>query len=246
LESPALLNGIELAWEAVPFKSDRLTLEREQQHRPLLMSQIIQIGEQSVTLHQFTGKVVNASKNMESIMQGSISAGGGTMYQGTGTTAPVNVRLSSTTVVHDQIFIQNKHGEELVFQLKGFNLAVREGNLVTAAWLIPKDKEQGPYIAFINHSTNDKYVASATIKQVVSNCRPIKWPLLWASLIGLILTIPIGVWAGDFWGFTCFFVSLFVFVGIGVRAIYHEFSVVPPTVKELHDRIQQITLPDPW
>lgn len=210
------------------------------------MSQLIQIGKQSVTLHQFTGKVVNASKNMESVMHGNVSGGGGSMYQGTGTTAPVNVRISSRTVVHDQIFIQNKDGKERAFQLQGFDLAVREGNLVTAVWVIPEGKNEGPYIAFINHSTDDRYVRNATIKQVVSNCRPINWPLFWVSLVGLVLTIPIGIWAGDLWGFVCFFTSLFVFVRIGVLAIHHEFSVAPPKVKELQDRIQQIPKPEPW
>jgi len=136
------------------------------------MSQTIQLGKRYATLHQFTGKVMSTSKNMETKVHGG--GGGGYSYQGTGGSAPV--RISSTTVVHDQLFIQTKDGEERALQLQDFDLAVREGNIVTAMWGIPEGKNEGPYYAVINHSTRSQFVSDKKVREVT--LAVIWWPLL--------------------------------------------------------------------
>ncbi len=190
------------------------------------------VGKRTATLYQFTGKVVNASKNMETRVSGG--GGGGFTYQGTGGSAPVNI--TSTTVVHDQLFIQNKDGEERSLQLQGFDLAVREGNIVTAVWAIPEGKTEGPYIAIINHSTNNRFVNDAKVKEVVYKCtRPIN---IDNNALGYLVLAVLGI------GLAALTAGIGLVALIGY-AIYYEWSIVRPKVKELKAHIQ-VPKPELW
>ncbi len=128
------------------------------------MNQTIKAGKRSFNIYHFTGKVASATKNMETKVSGS--GGGGGSYQGTGYNAPV--RITSTTIVHDQLFIVDKEGQEQALQLQGFNLACREGNIVTASWAVQEGAEEGPYFAITNHSTNQQFINEAVVKKIVS------------------------------------------------------------------------------
>lgn len=128
------------------------------------MNQTIKAGKRNFTIYHFTGKVASASKNMETKVSGG--GGGGGSYQGTGYTAPV--RITSTTVVHDQLFLVDKEGQETALQLQDFNLACREGNIVTASWAIQVGGDEGPYFAVTNHSTNQQFINDKVIKKIVN------------------------------------------------------------------------------
>jgi hypothetical protein len=86
------------------------------------------------------------------------------VYNGSGYSSPVYV--TSSTTVHDQIFIQH-NGREWAVQLSNFNIACREGHHVTAVWAIKNGDERGPYILVANHTTGESYRADTTISQFV-------------------------------------------------------------------------------
>jgi hypothetical protein len=158
------------------------------------MSQTIQIGKRSVTLYQFTGKVASAAKNLETKVSGG--GGGGYSYRGTGGSAPV--RITSTTVVHDQLFIVDKEGKEIALQLQGFDLACRESNIVTAMWAVEEGKGEGPYFAIVNHTTDSKFVNNSKVRAIVTSCtnpfgsfsKPVGWIIL-ITLFSFCVKFPI-------------------------------------------------------
>lgn len=195
------------------------------------MNQTIQLGKKYATIHQFTGKVVGTSKNMETKVHGG--GGGGYSYRGTGGSAPV--RISSTTVVHDQLFIQSKEGEEKALQLQDFDLAVREGNIVTAMWGIPEGKQEGPYFAIYNHSTKGQFISDKKIRDIVQRCtRPID---IDNNVLGCLLLVFIAVGLAVIW-----WPLLIAFFGY---AVYFEFAVVRKYIKLFKASIQPPQV-EPW
>ena len=102
-------------------------------------------------IYSVTGKVLDAQKHYETRVTGS--GGGGYTNQGTGYTAPVSI--SSTTVVHDNIFLMDAAGKEHAIQLQNFNVVSRAGNSLTAVWAIKKNKKRGQYIAIFNHTISE-------------------------------------------------------------------------------------------
>jgi hypothetical protein len=96
-----------------------------------------------------TGKVVQASKNMEIQVTGR--GGGGT----SGYTAPVHI--NSTTIVHDQIFLLHPDGRESSFQLKGMNVACRDGNELSITCVSRPGKDKSECIGVVNRTTGNAY-----------------------------------------------------------------------------------------
>lgn len=129
------------------------------------MQDQVTVNGHTYRLQSTTGKVLNASKNMETIVRGG--GGGGATYKGTGGTAPVHI--SSTTIVHDQFFLEDTNGQEHSFQLSGFDLACREGNVLTVAWAIKQGRDKGPYVAITNHTTQKNYFNNDAIRSL---CKP--------------------------------------------------------------------------
>ena len=82
-------------------------------------------------------------------------SGGGSTINGQG-----SVSISSTTTIHDDIFIIDESGKEHSFQLSNFDVACREGNKVSVVWAILEGKERGPYVLVINHDTLNNYFVS--------------------------------------------------------------------------------------
>lgn len=101
--------------------------------------------------YSVTGKVTGASKHLETQVSGG--GGGGYSYQGTGysSTAPI----TSRTVTHDQVFVNDGSGKEHALKLQDWDLAVREGHQLTAVWLVKRGKSSGPYVAIRNHTTDE-------------------------------------------------------------------------------------------
>src|SRR5690606_4713486 len=105
-----------------------------------------------------TGKVLNANKNMETKVSGS--GGGGGSFRGTGYTRAVKIK--SETTVHDQFFLEDKDGMEHSYQLANFNIACREGNMLTVLSVNSRD---GRPIGVVNHSTNKAYYNSQNLRK---------------------------------------------------------------------------------
>jgi hypothetical protein len=62
--------------------------------------------------------------------------------------------LSGTLLtVHDQLFLVAQDGTERAFQLRDFNVACRETNLVTVLWAIEAGKQEGPDMLVFTHTT---------------------------------------------------------------------------------------------
>ncbi len=141
----------------------------------------------------FTGTVAQASKNMETKVHGG--GGGGFTYKGTG--ASSNVKITSTTVVHDELFLIAEDGSERAFQLQDINIACREGNRVTVVTAQNGSKTQ--YVGVINHSTgNAHYNDKVLIKFFVSTMTLVLcFAVLFGGLI-LIKTIIAPIAAGVF------------------------------------------------
>lgn len=116
-------------------------------------------------LHHFTGIVEESGKNMETRVSGG--GGGGATYQGTGGTAPISI--SSTTVIHDQLFLTSLEGKERSFQLQDFNLACRKGNVASVFWGIKKGKSNGPYLAVKNHTTEQVFFDENEVSKMFLN-----------------------------------------------------------------------------
>jgi len=124
------------------------------------------VGGKNVELHSVKGAVLSASKNMETKVSGS--GGGGYTYNGRGHTN--SVKITSKTTVHDQFFLMDDDGREHAFQLQDFDLACREGNKLAVISAIKQGKNNGPYIAVINHTTGKvNYNANALKKAFAPN-----------------------------------------------------------------------------
>ncbi len=124
------------------------------------MSIRITAGGTVYDLYSFTGKVAQANKHMETQVYGG--GGGGYSYKGTGTSAPISI--SSTTVVHDEVFLIDEKGEEVALQLSNFDLAVREGHILTALWLIKEGKDSGKYIIIYNHNIKKRSINHSALR----------------------------------------------------------------------------------
>jgi hypothetical protein len=128
------------------------------------MDQTIKAGKRELVIHHFTGKVAETTKHMETQVSGG--GGGGMSYQGTGGSAPVTIR--STTIVHDQMFLVAQDGTERALQLQDFNLACRNGNIVTASWAVQVGSDEGAYFAVTNHSTGQQFLNDSVIRKLVT------------------------------------------------------------------------------
>ncbi len=149
-------------------------------------------------LHYFAGIVEESGKNLETRVSGG--GGGGATYQGTGGSAPISI--SSTTIIHDQLFLTSKEGKERSFQLQDFNLACRRGNEVTVFWGIKKGKSNGSYLAVKNHTTEQQFFDENEVDKMFLN--------LWMQaliVLGGIIAIFVISYLGYFIGAGLFFLA---------------------------------------
>jgi hypothetical protein len=128
------------------------------------------------------GAVVGANKQLETKVSGG--GGGGSTYRGTGYTAPVAIK--STTTTHDLIHVQDEQGGEHAIRLQNWDLAVRESHTLTAVWLVKKGRKGGPYVAIHNHSLNQTDYDDALLAKLHRSL----WILL--ASIAFLVVAPLG------------------------------------------------------
>ncbi len=130
--------------------------------------QTVNLSGKTYKLHVITGTVLSSLKYPEI----QVSGGGVLSSSGGG-------YATSTTIIHDEFFLQDRKGNEHSFQLSDFNLAIRESNSVSVIAAVRENRASGPYIAVINHSTDKYYLSNQSLRRV---CGPSK-----VLLIGLFL-----------------------------------------------------------
>ncbi len=145
-------------------------------------------------LYWVTGKVVGQVKYATTTVSGR---GGGTSYGGTGSSS---VAISSSSTVHNDIFLVDSNGREHSFQLSNFNVACREGNQLTVIWAIRKGKKEGLYIAVLNHTTSQKVFDSPALEKMF---------LSWSGILFLILWFwVLYSYTGIFWSILIWCITL--------------------------------------
>ncbi len=138
----------------------------------------LRIGSKTLSLSWFTGKVVGTTKNLETKVHGG--GGGGYSSQGTGYTAPVTI--TSTTTVHDQLFLIDPSGKECSLQLQNFDLACRESHDVTVLWAAKKGKKNGYNVLVYNHTVNKAAYQQSSLSRLL---KPWKLPY-WIGALAVI------------------------------------------------------------
>ncbi len=156
----------------------------------------LKAGTGTYNLYWVTGKVVGQGKYATTTVSGG---GGGGAYS--------RVTISSSTTIHNDIFLVDSNGKEHSFQLSNFNIACREGNQLTVIWAIRKGKTQGKYIIAINHTTSQQVFDSPAIEKMFVSWSGCLFIILWfcvlyfftnlsifeSSLIWFITLIPIAL-----------------------------------------------------
>lgn len=156
-------------------------------------------GRNKMTIYYDRGKVAGKDKHLETIVSGS--GGGGGTYPGTSTTAPINMKITSRTVIHDKIYLQKEDGKERAVELTDWDVACHEGNDMLVTWIIPDGKERGDYVAIKNITTDSELFNDAAVKNV-ANQHFIKITLLrWviAIVVMIILYNAAGGSLGTLW-----------------------------------------------
>lgn len=110
----------------------------------------LKAGGRTYDLRWVTGKVVGQGKHVETHVSGSGSGGGSS-------NVPFDISISSSTTVHNDIFLTDANGKEHSFQLSGFDIACREGHDLTVMWATGGSNPKGRYIVVINHTTSQQY-----------------------------------------------------------------------------------------
>ena len=138
----------------------------------------LRIGSKTLSLSWFTGKVVGTTKNLETKVSGG--GGGGYTSQGSGYTAPVSI--TSTTTVHDQLFLIDPSGKERSFQLQNFDIACRETHDVTVLWAAKKGKNNGYNVLVYNHTVSKAAFQRSSLSLLL---KPWKLPY-WIGALAVI------------------------------------------------------------
>lgn len=119
-------------------------------------------GRNKMTIYYDRGTVAGKDKNLETRVSGG--GGGGYSYQGTGATAPVHI--TSTTIIHDKIYLQKEDGKERAVELTNWDVACREGHDMVVTWIIPEGKETGNYVGIKNITTGSELFNDDAIKKL--------------------------------------------------------------------------------
>jgi hypothetical protein len=161
----------------------------------------IVINGKHYEVRQFAGKVMQANKHLETKVSGG--GGGGLTYQGTGGSAAVNI--SSTTVTHDDVYLQNEQGREYVLRLRNWDVACRDGHEMQAVWL-SRDGTETDYVLIRNRTTDSVQWAHRPFAKMFRLSEPgcfwiglsvlLAVSLMGASIwLGLVsLALPVWIW----------------------------------------------------
>ena len=167
----------------------------------------------SFELHYCSGTIAAESKGRETHVHGG--GGGGYLNNGTGYVAPTQV--SSSTTVHDTLFVVDLNGKEHSFQLADFDIAARPGHEVTVVQMVDPSTNRGRFVSVRNHSTGQTFFSDAGISW---SLYPARHSSFWAfmAMVSIFATcllslIPIAIYR-------------YVFVPAGIQEFKDKLAFV--------------------
>ncbi len=129
----------------------------------------VHAGDDGVELYHVTGRVEGAGKLADVHGGGGVIRGShvstdafGNVYGGGGG----GVIKPVETTVHDQFFVHRSDGYVHPVKLKGWDVAVADGHLVSAVWA-SRAAGDSPFVAVRNHSTRDWAMAPSSPFSVI-------------------------------------------------------------------------------
>ena len=147
----------------------------------------LRIRRTNYEVHQFTGKVIQANKHLESRVFG-IGTGNLNYH---GNMAQAQISVNSKIRTHDDIFLLNELGQEQAFQLVDWDIATRENHLIQVIWLIKAGEESRDYLIWNNLSLHQTQWNQALIEQLL---RPAWWMILIVPVIIFFVVVAILGW----------------------------------------------------
>jgi hypothetical protein len=162
------------------------------------------------TVHYCSGKVSGESKGRETHVYGG--GGGGYVHNGSGYVGSTSI--SSSTTVHDTLFLLDTNGKEHSFQLSNFDLAVRPEHEVTVVWLIRPGESSGYYLAVRNHTTGRSFF----------NDNGISWTLFPKA-------------NSTFWQTVFAFSVLFTCMLSLIPLLLHRYVLMPAGIQEFKNKL---------
>lgn len=145
----------------------------------------IDAGWANYEVHSHTGTVLAPTKSR--VVTTEVSGGGSYVSGGATYTRPIST--STSTSIHDQFFLRTSDGVEESIQLTNFDLAVREGHQMTAAWAIKKGNESGKYFLFRNHSTREVNFSTLQLETMMRPSILICIPLASCAVAGICFIV---------------------------------------------------------
>ena len=170
----ALLGGLGIR---LLLQRARLELDPRDPFRLLL-------GGDTYVLNHATGSVDGASKMGTTDVYGG---GGGANAYGYAT----NIRISSTTTIHDQFFLRQADGTVESIKLAGWDFPVADGHVVSAVWAVREGAGAGPFFMVVNHTTDDARTATSFLMSNLSRADKLR------KLLVLCFVVAVGVGASQ-------------------------------------------------
>lgn len=157
----------------------------------------IKAGSKTIDLYAFSGEVVDQQKSSH-----------------TQVTTHNNNQQQVSTSYYNKIFLRAADGSERSIEIEDKGFSARTGNRASILWGIPPRKEEGPYLAVINHDTG----AMHTIRKPIND---LAGPPFY-NMILIVAALFIAVGVVDLFSGNIF--SAIMMCGIGGGIIYWIFS----------------------
>jgi hypothetical protein len=158
----------------------------------------VNAGSKTIHLYEFSGEVVEQQKSSYTRVTNSSN----------------NYQQQVSTTNYNKIFVRAADGSERSIEIVDSGFSARSGSKVSIIWGILSNKEEGPYLAVVNHDTSAIHTIRKPINDLASP------PLYNMQLIIASIFIAVGVvdlFSGNLG-------SAFFMVAIGGGWIYWIYS----------------------
>lgn len=202
--------------------------------------------------YTLTGRVMSANKNYESRMQANttVSSRGGTIHGSNGYVsgyiAPShhNVSVNSETIEHQEIFLEDEHGQQHAIQIRNWGVSCAPGHEMTFVWAVVLGQSSGPYLHITNHTTRQEYRSEQSIINLVQT----KNYQLWNPFLLSMVVVPGIVWFN--YGMWVGLLSMVVYWGVWfaptphlVERVFGDAQTDYADVKRVIDALLQEAVP---